>query len=366
MERLCLSGRCWCELERARNPSVHLLDPSYPKEHLGESSAAFALQNSFYIRLPKLQGGFSYVWNLPWREFILKRKRYKGKKPNQTPKQQTINPPSTPPRSPLLQPPKDQPETKYLKHFKCKQPRLWGCRLHINTLRQYRPPIPARVTVTCRACCVFCCGFAGWAAVLWGSSGFLEQGERAGSVRRFPDSIPTAAGLSHGVRGVSTPVFSSSVCACTVGWWCWGKVQDLLVMEWPRAEQSWGSSWGRDSHGTVSRCGGDCSSWGLSQNASVCWAAWAAAVPPEQGQEWLWSEQNRASGTSMPRGWGWRSQVSEWDTEMTHKNKVLMGQALFFWVVSQCEVDESQALWDNCGSPGSHPRVGRGRRIELS
>lgn len=42
-ERPCLSEKCWYDLKIARNCSVNLLDQSYFKEHLGDSSAAFAL-----------------------------------------------------------------------------------------------------------------------------------------------------------------------------------------------------------------------------------------------------------------------------------------------------------------------------------
>lgn len=47
----------------------------------------------------------------------------------------------------------------------------------------------------------------------------------------------------------------------------------------------------------------------------------------------------------MPQGCGCCKEISEWDTEMIHKNKVLMGQALFFISCeSVFEVDESQTL----------------------
>lgn len=46
-ERLYLSEECWY----VRNHSINLRDRSYLKEHLGDSSAAFALQNSFHYLL---------------------------------------------------------------------------------------------------------------------------------------------------------------------------------------------------------------------------------------------------------------------------------------------------------------------------
>lgn len=301
------------------------------------------------------------MWHLPWREFILKRTRYKDKKKQtQTPKHQTI--PQTPP--PLLTPPSPKRSTwsQIPESFKCKHPHLWGCRLHRNTLRHYK---------TFHSCTdwnhILCMlSFLLWLSWLnlqcwkvqvdlWCEEDVLVLLE-AGCFLAFPQLQ-----VSDTVSGVLLLLFSQ-ICVCLCSWndsaegsapWCAaGSAGDGVA-------QGWAELWERTA-GMVSL-----HVWGLQEGSlpraghSVCGVQ---AAVPHQHQSESQALRNPAPGTSHARGCGCCREIHQWDTEMIHQKEVLMGPTLFFTSCeSVCEVSERQTQT----VPTVHPHIGRGKKISL-